>query len=706
MSSSKRADIQGMRAIAVSAVVLFHVRPGFFPGGFVGVDVFFVISGFLITGALLREIDARGTLGLARFWGRRIRRLMPAATVVIIATLLAAASTLPMSQWATLAKEALASTLSVENWVLASNAVSYLQSSSLPSPFQHFWSLSVEEQFYILWPIVMLAMVFVARASGVGLRAAARYAVPFLAIASFAYSIVVSNSAPDLAYFSSFTRSWELLLGASLALWIPNLALGRRTGMAALFVGLGAIGASIWLINSSLPFPGFAALLPTLGAAAVIAGGTVAATNPVRSVLESRPVTFIGDISYSLYLWHWPVVVVTSAVIGSVALPIWAVAGIILVSISLAALSKRFIEDPFMRGARDATAHERPVLARIRRNPFLLATGFVAVTALSSALLYGNLIRIDGEQREFAKVAYPGARILDPGYDLASMPKEEITPIPSLLSLQEIERQLTEECLSVVADPSITTCDGGDPDGLRTVLIAGDSHAAQWLPALDELGKRHGWRVVVAGKQSCTLLTIADPAESYRAGDPVYPQCFEWNAKMRPFIADLDPDLVITTAAYYSYGHDVSEDHRAFDETMAGAYAAQYRFIADLGIPILALEETPLPSGFSAPECLSTPRIRVEECSERMTRALVARQSRISLAAEMEPRVVVANLNEIICPTDGCRAVIGNVVTYRDDNHLTAPFVQSLTWWVEQQVHGVRPDLLRRDSGVVALNEQ
>ena len=273
-------------------------------------------------------------------------------------------------------------------------------------------------------------------------RSALRLGVPALAIVSFAYSLYASTFTPEVAYFSTFTRAWELLIGASLALWAPLIPFGPRIATALFLGGLSAIAVSIWFVDGRMPFPGVAALLPTLGAAAMIAAGQQTAANPARAVLESRPSTFVGDISYSLYLWHWPIIVLTSALLGTQALPAWAAGGILVVSLVVAALSKRYIEDAFMRGSRDAEAHERSRVTRIRRHPFVLATGLLALTGVASALLLGNLVRIDLEQKAFVAAAYPGTRVLDARFDPASVPEGEVIPSPTLLDLQQIERQL------------------------------------------------------------------------------------------------------------------------------------------------------------------------------------------------------------------------------------------------------------------------
>jgi peptidoglycan/LPS O-acetylase OafA/YrhL len=687
-----RADIQGLRALAVGVVVIYHLRPEWVPGGFIGVDVFFVISGYLITTSLAAEAVRTGTVDLRRFWGRRVRRLMPAATAVLVAVVVGTAALLPLSAWTTIAQQVLASAFSVQNWVLAGGAVSYLHATTLPSPLQHFWSLSVEEQFYIVWPLIIVATLLIVKARRGAPVPAIKAVLLVLGAGSLVYSIVASASTPELAYFSTFTRAWELMLGAALALWLPVLRLSSRVASIAFVGGLVAIVASLFVINSSTVFPGFAALLPTLGAVGVIGGGLTAGPSIVRRALEWRPVVYLGDISYSLYLWHWPLIVLLGASLDTTRLPLWACAGVVVLAIVLAGLSKRFIEDVFQRPQRPVPETAPSRAWRFRRSPLVLAVSLLTITSLFAAGLYGSLVRISAEQRAAQSPENnPGGRILDPDFDWASFPDLPTAPAPDILTLQQnIERQLTLECLSAIDDPTVTTCDAGDPDGTKTVLLAGDSHTAQWLPALDELGLANHWKVVLAGKQNCPLLTVDAPSPG---GKPIYQECIDWNANLRSTVDRLRPDLVVTSAANYVYPRDVAPNDPDYDALIGQAYAAQYAFIEELGIPVAVIRETPFFPGFSAPDCLSERNSTVAECSAAMTAALREAPSRIEQAELVDPRLIPIDVNGLICSDGLCSAAIGNVVTYRDDNHLTDPFARSLTWAIRAQLEPRVPEL-------------
>jgi peptidoglycan/LPS O-acetylase OafA/YrhL len=352
-----RPDIQGLRAIAVSLVVFYHLYPSVLPGGYAGVDVFFVISGYLITGQLWRGCQKSGRMRLADFWGRRARRLVPAAALVLAVTWGVSRIVLPATQLADTARQVLASALYVQNWELASNAVNYLQQSNAPTPVQHFWSLSVEEQFYFIWPLLFLLALFLARrwaghgshGDAAARRTALAHRIAFaltaiLVAASLVYSIYDTAANPAQAYFVTTTRMWELGAGGLLAL-LPASITGRLGKHGWLgWAGLAAIAASQFVLTGSTPFPGWIALLPVAGTLALIAGGSSRGRLGPWPLTSARPMVFLGGISYSLYLWHWPVIVLWEAWSGH-GPGVVSGAALVLASVTLAWLTKVMVED-------------------------------------------------------------------------------------------------------------------------------------------------------------------------------------------------------------------------------------------------------------------------------------------------------------------------------------------------------------------------
>ena len=321
--SGFRADLEGLRGVAVLLVLLYHARAPLVDGGYIGVDVFFVLSGFLITGIIVRELMGTGRLSLSGFYARRARRLLPAAALVLVITMIASVIVLPPLRVPAVAGDTISAALYVSNIRFAIQATDYLGSELAPSPVLHFWSLSVEEQFYIFWPTLLAVVAgatFLRGRHDAGIRRLA-IVLAVVLVGSLGLSILLTSVNQPWAFFSLPTRAWELALGGLLALpgaarWVP-----ARVAVPAGWIGLALIVAAGLFLDTSVAFPGVAALVPTIGAALVIAAG-LAATPTGSSryaagrVLGLAPIRFLGLISYSLYLWHWPILTLPEAAAG------------------------------------------------------------------------------------------------------------------------------------------------------------------------------------------------------------------------------------------------------------------------------------------------------------------------------------------------------------------------------------------------------
>ena len=340
-----RPDIEGLRAVAVLLVLAYHARVPGWTGGYIGVDVFFVVSGFLITSMIVRELATTGRIDLVTFYARRARRLLPASLVVIALTVLASAIVLPPLRAMDVAGDGAAAALYVSNIRFVLQATDYLQSELDPSPLLHFWSLGVEEQFYLVWP----ALLMLAAGRGANVRRIA-IAIGVVALASFVLSLAWTASDAPLAFFLLPARAWELALGAGIALGAVRLArIPANVGTAGVAVGLGLILIGALTFDSFTVFPGWAVLLPVVGSGLVIVGGLRRPLGPLSRLLAIRPMQWVGGISYSLYLWHWPLLVLPAAMVGG-ALPWYARLALVGVAVVLAWASKRWIEDPIRHG--------------------------------------------------------------------------------------------------------------------------------------------------------------------------------------------------------------------------------------------------------------------------------------------------------------------------------------------------------------------
>lgn len=705
--TSFRPDVQGLRALAVSLVVVYHLWPGLVPGGYVGVDVFFVISGFLITGQLARTVRRTGRVGFADFYARRARRLLPAAAVVLVATWLASRAFLPTTQLAATAEQVRASALYFQNWVLAGDAVSYLKSDDPPTPVQHFWSLSVEEQFYLGWPLLFLlaigAGVLVARrarsAGGDDATVAERRAgttrrVMFLlavavVVASFWYSVHETAANPAAAYFITTTRIWELAAGAALALLGDRIAARiGRVGVLA-WAGLVLIVVSAFVIDDSSAFPGSVAALPVAGALLVIAAGSASAKLGPSRLLSLRPAVFVGDISYALYLWHWPLIVIWTERSGG---DIGRLDGppILIASVLLAWLTKLLVEDR-IRLAGFFAGHRWRSLATVATAavPVLLATMFIASEP--------------GPYRPELDAARPGAAVLQPSTagstaasspsapasssaadDRASVSSDKSVPFaPPVEAADEDTGAYARGpggCQALQSSHDLLPCTFGDTENpVSTIALVGDSVAGQWFPALNAIAQERHWKLLLNLHSACpwsATMTVTSDGKDYTS-------CHDWGKKLTASLLKEKPDVVLTSARPTlgtSQHNDV--DETSWQQIATGA-VTYWDTLRSAGIPVVPLIETP-ELGKDVPECLARTRNDFDECSVPRSKALAA-GTPMAVAAE-QAKVRSVAVNDLICGSKTCRPVVGNVLVYRDKHHITRTFMLTLTPFVEQRL--------------------
>ena len=377
-----RADIQALRALAVTAVLLYHLWPGLLPGGYVGVDVFFVVSGFLITGQLFHEMRTTGRVGLLSFYARRIRRLLPAAFVVLACTLVVLVLVVPRVVWRENLVQIRAASAYLINWQLAHDRADYLAADSSPTVVQHYWSLAVEEQFYLVWPLLLvLALVIGTRRLHVGLRAGLVTVLAVTTAVSFAFAVVTT---PAFGFFATQSRAWEFALGGLVALapavrWAPSA--GRLLGWA----GVGLVLSACLVLSDETSFPGWATLLPTIGCALVLASGTSTGRGSVAHASDAGPVAWLGDHSYAIYLWHWPPIVVLPWVLHGPLVDSTKL-GILAATLVLAWLTKRYVEDPVRSG---------PAWQARRWASFGLATAGAAALVLATTVVWADYDRVN-----------------------------------------------------------------------------------------------------------------------------------------------------------------------------------------------------------------------------------------------------------------------------------------------------------------------
>ncbi|CAN5733801.1 SGNH hydrolase domain-containing protein [soil metagenome] len=668
-----RPDVEGLRAVAVGAVLLYHAGMPFAPGGYVGVDVFFVISGYLITGLLLRELEKTGTVSLARFYSRRAKRLLP-LTVVVLAFVVAVSWPLfdPV-RMDEVSLGVVASGLYVMNWLLAARAADYFAAGLQASPVQHFWTLAVEEQFYLVWPALLLAVAWWNRRSGLGLRPVLAATFAAVAISSLAYSVYSTELQAGAAYFSTLTRGWELALGGMLAL-VPVSRLGRQprwVAFALAWAGIGAIVFATFRFNDDTLFPGYAALVPTLGTAAIIAAGFVSTAGfagPAR-VLTLGPVRHVGRISYSWYLWHWPPLVFAVTLWGTLS-PLEGL-GVLAASYVPAVLSNRLIEKPFLH-SETLTQYPRKALA---------LGG--ACTASSIALGLG-LFALTPTVPEAPQSQVAGAAVLQGDHSLQESSKA-VHPTPREAETKENRPQMyADGCHLNPPETKAPKCVYGNPSSKTTVVLFGDSHAMQWFPALNELAKQRDWRLVGLTKAACP------PAEVhiYNAGlRRAYRECDQWREQMLDrIVQDGNPSLIVTsslpTYRPKEDGKRLSGD--AGHEALVKGYVSTLRKLRSTGAPVALIEDVPHPNK-NIPECVSRSLDHLERCATPRSKALTFPKVNARAAEEVEG-VRLIDPTPMVCLEKWCPAVIGDALVYRNGAHLTATYVRTLTPWLGKQL--------------------
>jgi peptidoglycan/LPS O-acetylase OafA/YrhL len=673
-------EVQALRAIAVTLVILFHLWPGRVTGGYVGVDVFFVISGFLISAHLLREVDSTGTIRLTAFWARRIRRLLPAAMLVLAVTLAAVLVFLPEPAWQRTMQEIGASALYLQNWLLASNAVDYFASEDAATAVQHYWSLSVEEQFYLVWPLLMIGAAALGRWRNWSVRRTVTVIVAAIGALSFAYSVWFSAESPSAAYFSTFTHVWEFaagaLLGAGLAVrwsttrrWVAHARALLSWAGFALIIGSGLVftGATV--------FPGYLALIPVVGVLAIIlAGDSSGSILSPMPLARLRPVQFVGDVSYSAYLWHWPFIVIVPYLLDRELGTLDRV-GILVATFALAAVTKRWVEDAARTSPR-FTARPR------------LAFGFALVGAL--VLVVGTAVPYTLVEQRTEQAAEVADAILE---DVAQGEVDCFGAAAMLSGDDCSDRFVVDERLllaaseeidqpggqKIVLDDKLTVTVRGNPDGERTVALVGDSHANHYAPALLDIAAEHGWRVLVVRYNNCSPSATGWFSDQ---GSDMEEGCQRWRRNLMEVLpAQDDIDVIVTSSIAPRYAGEGEETKRE----VAQAFTDMWSAWTTAGKKVVVIADVPGAGRDigEVSECVAANPGVVDPCSS--PRSSVIESDAMIVAATERPLdgLELLDFTPAYCDDDTCHVVVGGLIVYYGGAHLSAPFSRSLIPYLE-----------------------
>ena len=588
-------EIQGLRALAATLVLIFHAK--FVSGGFIGVDIFYVISGFLITGLLLKELEAKGKISLKAFYLRRSKRLLPASFLILFVTALFAWLVLPPISRGSIGRDLIATTFYISNYLFAWWQNDYQNLNATPSPFIHYWSLAVEEQFYVFWPLFIIGLA--------KLKSARKFLIGFLAvtIVTFALGVWLTIVAPIWAFYSLPTRAWELSIGALIAL-LPAL---RRQNSLLAILGITALIGSALSFNDSTPFPGVYALLPVLGTAALLSS-IGAWPQPLKWLATNRVSVWLGKISYPLYLWHWPVLVLPIALFAR-ELKLWERIVALLITVVLAEFTTRFVEEPLR-------------LKKLAPRRVILSTAIAMVCAL--------VVGLGIAQSTTSSILVNGKQVT-----LASI---ELRPTP-----------YEDGCHLNYHESVSPICEFGKIDSKKTVVLYGDSHAVQWFPALEKLAVEKGFKLITLTKSACPSIDVVrESVGAFKMNN-----CATWRENAIARIAKAKPDLIILS----SFEHFVPQgDPRKVEQWWAAGSNRTYRTLQPLASKIVYLLDTPLPKR-NIPDCLAS--TSADKCLADSTLGLPQ-------VAQFE----IVDPAKWLC-TSNCPGIVRGNVAYRDASHIS-----------------------------------
>ncbi len=597
-------QIQGLRALAAILVTVFHAR--LIPGGFIGVDIFYVISGYLITGLILREIEKTGTLDLRSFYQRRIKRLLPTSVFVLFVTALFAWILFPPITRDALGRDLFAAATYISNYLFAWWQNDYQNLNATPSPFIHYWSLAVEEQFYLVWPIFILFLARYGKKVILG-------GIAITTLASLLFSIYLTQVAPIWAFYSLPTRAWELGFGA-LLLFIPEMKKKIR-----IFPWLGFFGIAFSSLNfnENTAFPGKNALIPVLATVVLIA--SIKYWPPLFNDLSnSRISQWLGAISYPLYLWHWPALVLPSSALGR-PLRFYERFLCILLTIILAHFTSKFVEEP---------------LRHKKLSPSTIYKGAAVTTAVS--LVAGVVIALSASS--------------------IITTRGEISYQFDLVKVMQKPGVYNDSCHVNYGETKSGYCTYGDKNSSKTIVLYGDSHAAQWFPTLKKLAKQRGFKLVSLTKSACPAVDAKRPDQG--AFKQVH--CTKWRQNSIERIAKIKPMAVITS----SFQYFTPANERVSRATWWRD--GQKKLLSDLRGStdhLIYISDTPRPLR-DIPNCLASQNSKVCDSTER---------TRVSIISGFE----VLNPTPWLC-SSYCPAIIDGTVAYRDASHISVEMALKL----------------------------
>ncbi|UKA63043.1 acyltransferase family protein [Arthrobacter sp. FW306-04-A] len=692
-TSGIRQDIQGLRAVAVGVVVLDHMVK--WPsGGYVGVDIFFVISGFLITGLLLREYERSGTISFVDFYRRRLRRITPVAVLVLLVTVIAIFSTYGIGRAKTVLEDGAYSLFFAANWHFAATGTDYMQARVPASPLQHYWSLAVEEQFYLIWPVVIVVVLGLAanrlKSSKTRALRLLRVALIVITAASFAYACWQSRAEPTWAYFSTLSRGWELGVGALIATLTSRLSripAAARPVLAS--IGVVGIVASVILLDSHSVFPAPWGAVPVLATALVIAAGTGEYKPSRFDILSMKPMQYLGKISYSLYLWHFPVITIAATLFPQPQGPLTILAQVILM-VLLSIASFHLIEDPVRKSNwlndRRPSA-DRPAISRRWKSAWpkivLVGVGPACLATLATIALSALPAAAPAQEdaaaniKELDIVPALRAQQIRSGLDAKTWPA--LTPSIDNLMAKAWVPEWREDSCQDVWEADLSRCMYGDKGAPKTAVLVGDSIAISYMPGLRAALVGSGWKIQSLTLQQCPAINISVLKDKGADGNsPGYPECDKHHEWVKTYLTRLHPDMIIMssvqeTVLRLASGAKGQDAINAWGQA-TGETLKEFAPLANKTVLI-----GPPPKGKVLPWCATTVNTPKDCVAERTAEQIETQSAEFAAASAAPSNVSTVDTMSWFCDSDNrCPSFVGNTPMFADGGHLTENYSKML----------------------------
>ncbi|MBD7919106.1 acyltransferase [Cellulomonas sp. Sa3CUA2] len=680
-----RRDVEGLRVVAILMVVVHHIWTGRVSGG---VDVFLMISGFFVVGALLRRTRDDRPLVLPRYFRRIGLSLLPAALLVLLAVGIGTRLLLARTRWESVAEQSLASLFYGQNWWLRASGMDYAAADETSSPLQHFWSLSVQGQLFVAVPIVLALLVWAMRRATPRVRYRTFAGVVVAAtLASFVYAQVLVVESQEEAYYDTFARAWEYLAGGVVALALPYLRMGERTRTVIGWAGLVAILTCAVFVDGGEQFPGWPTLWPLLGAAALLVSGAEPTRAGPDRLLGSRWVSPGGRYAYGLYLWHWPILVFAASDIRDPSMGGLQRFGVLAASLVVAFVATRYVEMPLKRlrdprpvpaDAADATDAAEPAPPSPRRRTGRVPVPQAAVVCVAALLVVGGSVQwlVDSSRRgpyvaPQDPVTYPGAAALT---EAATVP-EEVEIVPTVYAAStDASSAWSTGCVTDYGDPSVIRCTFGDESSDRVLALVGGSTSDSFLPPLEMVAAERGIRVDTYLKVACPFYVL-DPRDQQLSSAAVSASCQEWNTAVLDRLVQDQPDFAVTSGTRRDKLTDFPGDF------IPWGYVEAWSRLDEGGVPMIGIRNVPA-FPFDPPQCVDVHG--VEGCA--VERDQLVGSDDVLADPRLPDSVEFIDLTDHMCTDTTCPPVVGNVLVYRDKGHITATFARTLADGLDEQL--------------------